>query len=181
MSQSKLAQPVFLCGMMGSGKSTIGENLAKQLDVPFKDLDSVIEESEGMSIPEIFEQKEEKGFRKIERKYLIKLAGSIKGVLALGGGSLQNQQMVDHLKLYGWLVFIDASRFEILDRLSDPSGRPMLKSSDKLEKRINSLFEERMHYYEQAHLSIKTENKSIDDITTEIVKKLTIYEGRDYR
>lgn len=181
MSKSKLKQPVFLCGMMGSGKSTIGEKLAEELDVPFKDLDSVIEESEGMSIPEIFDQKEEKGFRAIERKQLIKLAGNFDGVLALGGGSLQNQQIVDHLKIFGWLVFIDASRSDILDRLSDPTGRPMLESADELAERIDSLFDERMQYYEQAHFSVQTENKSIEETTTEIVKKLTLYEGRDYR
>ncbi len=180
MSESPLKQPVFLCGMMGSGKSTIGEKIAEKLEVPFKDLDSVIVESEGMSIPEIFEQKEEKGFRQIERKQLIKLAGNFDGVLALGGGSLQNQQIVDHLKIYGWLVFIDASRNDILERLSDPTGRPMLESSDELAERIDSLFDERMQYYEQAHFSVQTENKSIEETTTEIVKKLTIYEGRNY-
>ena len=180
MSESNLKQPVFLCGMMGSGKSTIGEKVAEKLEVPFKDLDSVIEESEGMSIPEIFEQKDEKGFRQIERKQLVKLAGNFDGVLALGGGSLQNQQIVDHLKIYGWLVFIDASRDDVLERLSDPAGRPMLESSDELAERIDSLFDERMKYYEQAHFSVQTENKSIEETTTEIVKKLRIYEGRDY-
>lgn len=180
MSQSILSHPVFLCGMMGSGKSTIGERLATELEVPFKDLDSVIEESEGMSIPEIFEQKSEAGFRKIERIQLIKLAGSMEGVLALGGGSLQNQQIVDHLKIYGWLIFIDASMEDIVGRLSDPSGRPMLEHSDELAERITSLADERMKYYEQAHFSVQTEGKSIEQSITEIVKKLKIYEGRDF-
>ncbi|MCG2589002.1 shikimate kinase [Rhodohalobacter sulfatireducens] len=180
MNKPKLSHPVFLCGMMGSGKSTIGEKLADKIGVAFADLDSVIEKSEGMSIPEIFEQKQEKGFRAIERNQLIKLAGEIEGILALGGGSLQNQQIVDHLKIYGWLIFIDTSRADIFERLSDPTGRPMLETADELTERINSLFDERMQYYEQAHFSVQTENKSVDEITTEIVKKLTIYEGRDY-
>lgn len=180
MSQSILSHPVFLCGMMGSGKSTIGEKLAEELEVPFKDLDSVIEESEGMTIPEIFTRKEENGFRRIERKQLVKLAGNMEGVLALGGGALQNQQIVDHLKMYGWLVFIDASQDEIVNRLSDPSGRPMLENSEELSARISSLFDERIPLYEQSHFSIQTEKKSIEEIITEIVKKLTIYEGRNY-
>lgn len=180
MIRSKLKHPVYLCGMMGSGKSTIGEKLAEKLGIPFKDLDSEIEESEGMSIPEIFEQKGEKGFRAIERKQIIKLAGNFEGVLALGGGSLQNQQVVDHLKIYGWLVFIDTSQEEIIKRLSDPSGRPMLESSDEIAERISNLFDERMQYYEQSHFSVQTDDKSIEEITTEIVKKLNIYEGRDY-
>lgn len=180
MTRSKLKHPVYLCGMMGSGKSTIGEKLAEKLEIPFKDLDSEIEQSEGMTIPEIFDQQEEKGFRAIERKQIIKLAGNFEGVLALGGGSLQNQQVVDHLKIYGWLVFIDTPQEEIVKRLSDPSGRPMLESSDEIAKRISNLFDERMKLYEQAHFSVQTDNKSIEEITTEIVKKLNIYEGRDY-
>lgn len=180
MSRSNLSHPVYLCGMMGSGKSTIGKKVAEELGVLFKDLDSEIEESEGMTIPEIFDQNEEKGFRAIERKQLIKLAGNFEGVLALGGGSLQNQQIVDHLKIYGWLIFIDTSQEEIVRRLSDPSGRPMLERSEEIAERISKLFDERLKYYEQAHFSIQTDDKSIEEITTEIVKKLNIYEGRDY-
>ncbi|MDX1641997.1 MAG: shikimate kinase [Balneolaceae bacterium] len=180
MKQKIISHPVFLCGMMGSGKSTIGEQLAKELDVPFIDLDERIEKSEGMSIPEIFNQKGEKGFRKVEKKLLVKIAGSAEGVVALGGGALQNQQIVDHLKLYGWLIYIDASQVEILDRLSDTSGRPMIDDSEELSQRISSLFDERMVFYEQSHFSIQTEKKSVKQVVTEIVKKLKIYEGRDY-
>lgn len=180
MSRSILKHPVYLCGMMGSGKSTIGEKLAEELGIPFKDLDSEIEESAGMTIPEIFDQKGEKAFRAIERKQIIRLAGNFEGVLALGGGSLQNQQVVDHLKIYGWLVFIDTSQKEIVKRLSDPSGRPMLENSKEITERISNLFDERMKFYEQSHFSVQTDDKSIKEITTEIVKKLNIYEGRDY-
>ena len=180
MKQNKISHPVFLSGMMGSGKSTIGQQLAKELDIPFRDLDTLIEESEGITIPEIFNQKKEKGFREIEKKLLLKVASSAEGVVALGGGSLQNQQIVDHLKLYGWLVYIDASQVEILDRLNDTSGRPMLDHSEELSDRISSLFDERTKFYEQAHFSIQTEKKPVDKVVNEIVKKLNIYEGRDY-
>lgn len=180
MNQKVISHPVYLCGMMGSGKSTIGKKLAEELEVPFTDLDKIIEESEGMSIPEIFNQKGEKAFRQIEKKHILKIAGNTEGVVALGGGSLQNQQIVDHLKLYGWLVYVDASQAEILNRLSDTSGRPMLDDSKELSDRISSLFDDRMVFYEQAHFSIQTEKKSAEQVATEIVKKLKIYEGRDY-
>lgn len=180
MNQKVISHPVFLCGMMGSGKSTIGEQLAKELDVPFTDLDALIEESEEMSIPEIFNQKGEEGFRDIEKKQLLNIAGSAEGVVALGGGSLQNQMIVDHLKLYGWLIYLDASQAEIMNRLSEGSGRPMLDDSKELSERISSLFDERLTFYEQAHFSIQTEKKSVEKIATEIVKKLKIYEGRNY-
>lgn len=180
MNQKIISHPVYLCGMMGSGKSTIGKHLAEELGVPFTDLDELIEKSEGMSIPEIFNQKGEQVFRELERKQILNIAGSAEGVVALGGGSLQNQQIVDHLKLYGWLVYIDASQVEILNRLSDTSGRPMLDDSKELSDRMSSLFDERMVFYEQAHFSVQTEKKSPQQVTTEILKKLKIYEGRDY-
>lgn len=180
MNRKIISHPVFLCGMMGSGKSTIGKQLAEDLEVPFTDLDELIEESEKMTIPEIFNQKGEKRFREIEKQQIVKIAGSVDGVVALGGGSLQNQQIVDHLKLYGWLVYIDASQVEILNRLSNTTGRPMLENSVELEQRISTLFDQRTQFYEQAHFSIQTEKKSVEQVTTEIVKKLKIYEGRDY-
>lgn len=181
MSEQIISHPVFLCGMMGSGKSTIGKKLAERLNVPFTDLDLLIEKAEEMSIPEIFNQKGEKVFRKIEKRLILRIAGTAEGVVALGGGSLQNQQIVDHLKLYGWLVYIDASQAEILNRLKDPSGRPMLDKSAELSERISSLFDERLLFYEQSHFSVQTEKKPPEQIAKEIVKKLKMYEGRDYR
>ena len=180
MSQNTITHPIFLCGMMGSGKSTIGKVLADKLDTYFTDLDQVIQESENMSIPEIFKQKGEEGFREIEKKMILKIAGSAEGVVALGGGSLQNQQIVDHLKLYGWLVYLDATQAEILNRLNNTSGRPMIDESDELSERISSLFDHRLVFYNQAHLTVQTEKKSPERIADQIVKKLNIYEGRNY-
>jgi len=181
MNQQPFVRPVFLCGMMGAGKSTIGKKLAEELNVPFMDLDDLIEKSEGMSIPEIFNQKGEKTFRKIERKQTINIAGNAKGIISLGGGTLQNQQIVDHLKIHGWLIFIDTPKKKILQRLQHSEGRPMLESDKEISNRINSLFDERMKYYEQAHFTVKTDEKSVDETITEIIKRLQIYEGRNYR
>lgn len=182
MNQINLRRPVFLCGMMGSGKTTIGKRLAEQLDAPFIDLDTLIEETQGMTIPEIFAEKKEEGFRQIERISLINLPKEAAGVVALGGGSLQNQQIVDHLKLFGWLVYIDAPRDEILKRVKNSSGRPMLdnSNSNEVSDRLESLFSERIPFYKQAHFSIQTGKRSIDEIVTEIQKKLTIYEDRHH-
>src|SRR6056297_3585119 len=101
MSQ-QIKQPIFLCGMMGAGKSTVGRPLAKKLQVPFFDLDQMIEDHEELTIPEIFEVKGEQIFRAIERKLIISQTDDMQGVMALGGGALQNQHLVDHIKLNGW-------------------------------------------------------------------------------
>ena len=72
MDELTLKKPIFLCGMMGSGKSTVGRELADQLEVPFSDLDEMIVQKAGMSIPEIFEKQGESGFRELENVRLIR-------------------------------------------------------------------------------------------------------------
>ena len=172
-------KPVFLCGMMGAGKSAVGKALAEKLDVPFSDLDDLIEESEGLTIPEIFELHGEKYFRKIERKLLPHHANTMNGVMALGGGSLQNQQLVDVLKSNGWLIFLNPSRDILLERLKKSKRRPMLKKmkNKELEQRINNLLDERLPMYRQAHFSITTENGPISEAVEQIIKKLDQYDS----
>src|SRR5690625_1393073 len=97
----KSNQPIFLCGMMGAGKSTFVPRLEDLMEKPFADLDQIIEETEKMTIPAIFEKKSESWFRNRERELLIQTAREFNGVLALGGGRLQNQEITNQLKMYG--------------------------------------------------------------------------------
>lgn len=176
---SKISEkPIFLCGMMGAGKSAIGKTLAEILDVPFADLDDLIETSEKMTIPEIFDQKGEQEFRKIERRLLKKHAPGAKGVLALGGGSLQNREIVDVLKDSGWLIFINPPRSVLLERLKNSEKRPMLNDhKNELQERINRLFKERLPLYEKAHFTIVTGNRPKTEAAEQIIKKLESYES----
>lgn len=176
MSDLTLSKPVFLCGMMGSGKSSVGKRLASKLNVPFKDLDKLITRQESMSIPEIFSQKGEDYFREIERNLLIKESQRAKGVMALGGGSLQNQQVVDHLKIYGWLVFLKVPQSVLLKRLKSGRNRPMLSQTD-IEQKIDQLLTERNPFYEQAEITISIGTESHNRVVDNLVKKLSIYEG----
>lgn len=175
------AQSVFICGMMGSGKSTVGKILAKQLNVPFQDLDSLIAEESGMTIPEIFEKKGEAGFRSIERNLVLKESQSSKGVLALGGGSLQNQQVVDQLIASGQLIFLKVSQSVLLDRLSSEQHRPLLKNSKSsrrdLQEKISQLIDERLPFYSQAQIIVEAEGKTPQKIAEELTQKLKDYEG----
>lgn len=187
MDKLTLKKPVFICGMMGSGKSTVGRKLAAVLDVPFCDLDEMIVNKVEMSIPEIFDQKGESGFRELERSILIHESQYFKGIMALGGGSLQSQHMVDHLKIYGWLVFLDVPQSVILDRISGDANRPMLKD-DKTDQanapeklKIESLLEERLPLYRQAEITISAGFRSADEIAHELIKKLTLYDGFNRR
>jgi len=174
----QIKQPIFLCGMMGAGKSTVGRPLAKKLQVSFFDLDQMIEDQEELTIPEIFEVKGEQTFRTIERKLLIAQTEEMKGVMALGGGALQNQHLVDHIKLNGWLVYLEPPLETILERLQYSSGRPMISEADhsELKKRIHTLLEERTPFYTQAHITVKTATLSPEEIADSIINKLSFYE-----
>lgn len=180
MIDNLLTQPLFLCGMMGSGKSTIGKNLAQKLSVPFHDLDNLIEKKSGKSIPEIFESEGEDRFRKIEKDLIIQFAQTAEGIIALGGGTLQNQQITDHVKLNGWLVFLDCKPDTLYNRLKESSNRPMISSSSKesLKLKITTLLNDRLKFYEQAHFSIDCSDKDVDTILEELIQKLKFYEQR---
>jgi len=189
MDKLTLKKPIFLCGMMGSGKSTVGRKVAGRLDVPFKDLDDMIVDKAGMPIPRIFEERGEPGFRELEREILIRESQYFKGVMALGGGSLQNQHIIDHLKIYGWLVFLDVPQSVISQRISGDSNRPMLAADDPSENpdedavrtRIQRLMDERRAYYQQSEITITAGDRTADDIAHELIKKLTLYDGFNRR
>ncbi|MCC5915595.1 MAG: shikimate kinase [Balneolaceae bacterium] len=178
MSSIKLTQPLFLCGMMGTGKSTIGRKLAGHYNQPFEDLDEVIEREAGMPIPEIFKRHGEAHFRKLERDLLIRKSQQTEGVLALGGGSLQNQHLTDHIKLNGWLIFIDTPEEELLRRLQASENRPMIagKDQDERAEKIKALLNERRPLYSQAHITVKTEGLNVQEIIEQITTKLAFYE-----
>src|SRR6056297_1830035 len=189
MEKLTLKQPVFLCGMMGSGKSTVGRKVAEELNVPFQDLDEMIVEKADMSIPDIFKDQGEAGFRKMERKILVRESQYFKGVMALGGGSLQNQHIIDHLKIYGWLVFLDVPQSVIWKRISGDSNRPMLASDSRSDKpdtaeestKLQRLLDERLPFYRQAEITIPAGERTPEVIAHELIKKLTLYDGFNRR
>jgi shikimate kinase len=184
MDKLTLKKPIFLCGMMGSGKSTVGRQLADELEVPFRDLDEMIEESAGKSIPEIFSDDGEDQFRSLERSLLVKESQYFKGVMSLGGGALQSQPVTDHLKIYGWLVFLDVPLAVILDRISGDKNRPMLSQGDSSSneseaeaQRVKTLLEERLPFYQQAEITVDAGDRPAEEIAHELIKKLTLYDG----
>jgi shikimate kinase len=175
-----LPDRIFLCGFMGAGKSTIGRVLAPELESEFHDLDTHVEQLTGQSIPDIFQEKGEQAFRQRERSAVIDIARNKKGVIALGGGTLQSQHLLDHIKVNGLLIFIDAPLKLILNRINGDKNRPMLlnkkgelKSDATLEKELSALLEQRRPFYEQAEVAINPANfYSVEDIVERLVKKI---------
>jgi len=177
---TNLPDIIFLCGFMGSGKSTVGRQLADKLERPFLDLDDRIVEIAGLEIPEIFEQEGEPAFRTTERRALLEVARDYKGVVALGGGSLQSQHLVDHLKLKGLLLFIETPISVILSRISQDENRPMLldkhgnpQKKEVLKQELQALYDERLPLYEQAVIKVANDgSKSPEQIAEILLKKI---------
>lgn len=173
---ARFKDSIFICGFMGTGKSTLGLELAKSLQFPFIDLDHYIEEKERSSIAEIFTEKGEPYFRALEWKYLLELTKDFKGVVSLGGGALQNQRVIDHLKLHGILVFIETPMDVILERVMRNKKRPIvldkdgkLKSQETLFTDLKTLYSSREGLYKQAQVKFVTDKNSAKD---EQVRKL---------
>lgn len=175
-----LPERIFICGFMGTGKTTVGRQLAGQLVMDFHDLDHLIEEHENRCISTIFEEDGEPAFREIEKLILLRVIRSKTGVIALGGGSLQNQHLLDHVKVNGMLVFIETPMSQIIERLSQQNHRPMVldKSGNTkpklvLEADLKELYEQRLPFYEQAEVTIHTADyDSMEALVTQLVKKI---------
>lgn len=175
-----LPDRIFLCGFMGTGKSSVGKTLADELAVSFLDLDDHVENKVGKSIKNIFQEDGEEVFRKLERSSVLEVIRNFKGVVALGGGTLQNQHLVDHVKLNGLLVFIETPFSVILKRLTKDKDRPLLlnedgsaKKRDILENELQALYEQRLPYYRQAELNVDyTKDESVGNMVDRLIKKI---------
>ena len=165
---------IFLIGFMGSGKTTIGENLAARLDLPFTDSDSWIEEKQGRSISEIFAQEGEAYFRSLERECILQLDTEGR-IIACGGGLPCFNGLVDELKKKGIVIFLETGVATILENLGDQQiVRPLLHgmSREEMEQTTSRLLELRQEIYRQAHHCILTDGKSVESITTGIIELL---------
>lgn len=162
---------ITLTGMMGCGKSSVGRALALWLGVPFRDLDEVIRQRTGKTIPEIFAEGGEPAFRQLEQEALEAVLSeeSIQGVLALGGGTVTTPECAQLIRERTWCVYLRTRPETLLRRLSDlTDGRPLLQTGDRMG-RISFLLEQRAPLYESvAHLVIDTDDDSIENLVLKI-------------
>jgi shikimate kinase len=125
---------VYLVGMPGSGKSTVGQELAGRLGVPFVDLDLEIERREGRSITEIFEADGEAGFRALEAKELLDASTHDPAVIACGGGVVLEPANRITLRNTGTCVFLDVSLDVLESRVRPDAERPLIRAAGDLER-----------------------------------------------
>jgi len=162
---------IFIIGLPGSGKSTIGQLLAEKLGIPFLDLDVIIEIMKGKSITKIFTEEGEDEFRKIEAQALNSLVVANEPfVMATGGGTPCFNDHIRKMNTYGKTIFLNTPLEILASRTNQNNERPLLM--DDHQRRLEKLFDERISYYQQAEVIINTAGKSAAALSNEIAQLL---------
>jgi shikimate kinase len=164
---------IALIGYMGTGKTAVGQLLAEKLGMQFVELDWLIEQEAGKSIPDIFREEGETGFREREIEATKKIASEKHCVIACGGGIVLNKINIDRLKEGARIVYLTASPKTILNRVSYQAGqRPLLEVEDQL-RTINEMLKFRRPFYERAaEVTVNTSRLSVDTVVEQIIEKL---------
>jgi shikimate kinase len=159
---------IFLIGLPGSGKTTLGKQLAQSLKLPFVDLDKAIESAAGKKVEEIFKELGEPGFRKLESETLNKYCQQSENfVMATGGGAPCFDNNIEVMKKSGAVIFLDVPPKTISERIiHEVAHRPILKheTPDSLKDRIEFLRSQRIGFYKQAHHAISGTEISVQKI-----------------
>ena len=159
---------LVLTGMMGVGKSTIGRALAKRLKLEFIDIDNIIEIKEKNNIKEIFENKGEEYFRKVEKKISIEEVKKQNLVIALGGGAFLDPLIRKEAKNSCVSFWLDLSIKLLLPRLKNNTKRPLLDHR-KLEQSVNKIYSLRKKIYNESSFKIKCDILDKDAIVNKII------------
>jgi shikimate kinase len=158
---------IYLVGFMGSGKTTIGRELAVRIDAPFFDLDELIESAERMSIRQVFDEKGEPYFRKRERDVLRSTKYLEAAVIATGGGTFTFDENIQFIQSEGLSVYLSAPYTLLRGRIGSKDDRPLFR--DDLS--THELFANRIRYYRMSDLTIEIRE---EETPAEIVERLVL-------
>lgn len=169
---------VWLVGMMGAGKSTVGPALARALGRPYVDSDARVEAAAGATIAELFEREGEAAFREREREEIEAWAG-LPAVVALGGGAIAQPGVARRLAETGVVVYLRARPETLLRRLGDCASRPLLRDLDPADRRerLAQLLEARRASYEGARIVIDTDEADVRTLVAAIARGLEAEAG----
>lgn len=173
---------IALIGFMGSGKTAVGQALAKKLGWQLIEIDSIIERKTGRSISDIFQQDGEIYFRELEIEAIKNIASGLKQVIGCGGGAVLNTINIDRLKKTSVIVNLASSPGIIMKRTSQDHGsRPLLNVQQPTE-RIKELMKLRKPFYDNAaDITINTSKMNIDAAVDTIINRLKNYEGFNFQ
>ena len=162
-------KPIYLCGFMGCGKTTVGTLLAEKLNCGFCDMDEYIVEREKMKIPQIFAEKGEKYFRETETT-VIKELSERSGVIACGGGAMLKKENAEIASEKGIIIYIEVP-FEICyGRISDDKNRPIVTNNTKEE--LEFIYDSRVPVYKENSTFSVNGNGSAEEIAERIISAL---------
>ncbi len=163
-----------LVGLPGAGKSTVGRQLARRLQLPFFDSDQVIESRLGCPIRQYFEREGEDAFRDLESVAIDDLTRQRQAILSTGGGAVLRQANREFLRERGQVVYLKSSPDELFRRLRHDRNRPLLQVADPLA-RLRDLFVQRDPLYrESSHFTIETGRPSVATLVNMIVMQLEL-------
>lgn len=151
---------VYLVGFMGTGKTTIGRELAKSMGRKFIDIDLELEKRFGMSVNEVFASLGEAAFRQGEEDLAVELAGTTNRVIATGGGTILNPRIFKAFQRSGALICLYTEKDDLVHRLQRTDKRPLLKgkSHDEVAETVDELLDKREVVYRQVKIRIDTTN-----------------------
>ncbi len=177
MVELSKAGNIVLVGFMGSGKSSVGKELEALTGWRLIDLDALIVEQRGKSIPSIFADEGEGAFRDYESTALASLAEISGAIIATGGGIIGRPQNWDLMQRLGPVVYLQASWLCLQARLAGCGERPLADSSAGWDK-VKTLLEERLPLYAQADLVVNSEQGSAGDVAKAVLDALQSWSGR---
>ena len=158
---------VVLIGFMGSGKSSVGRELARRFDAPFVDVDERIESAAGSPIRDLFAREGEPAFRERE-KAALRDALSAKGcVIATGGGAFSDEENRALLRSYAPVVYLEAAVGTLLERLAGDLGRPLLRGGNR-EEVVRELLSRRIPGYRTADVTVRTDGRTVEDVAGQV-------------
>ena len=167
---------ITLIGMMGSGKTSCGNELAKKLSISFVDIDSIIELEENLKISEIFKKFGEEYFRGKEEKVIFSkvneyLRKNIQAIISLGGGGFESKKTRKFLLNNTKVIWLNTDIKILSKRVGNAFNRPMIKGN--IETNIQMLLNKRIKNYQKSHIKINTDNLSINDLCDKIIKGIS--------
>ncbi|MCD4783336.1 MAG: shikimate kinase [Candidatus Eremiobacteraeota bacterium] len=172
----KIKRNIYLTGFMGTGKSTIGRELARFLGKKFVDIDALIEKREDMPVSRIFEKHGEEYFRNLEMEVAVDLSGQTGRVVATGGGTFLNKEIRELFFKTGLVICLFTEKEQLIKRLKRTEKRPLLKGDKAaVAEKVEKLLDERKEVYSKFSIRVNTTNLTPQEVAKKIIDTLKTY------